>query len=571
MSVRDSTTRRHNAPAACHPPSRSPPTSPPWRRELAAAGGFALDLEFVSEARYVPELALVQVAWGDAATRRWRRSTRWRPIRGRSSSWSATRRAQLLHAGHGDLALLGHLFGARGANVLDTQIAASFLGLGEQVGYAPLVERLLGVKLDKTSQFTQWARRPLTPEQLAYALDDVRYLPRLWRRARRAGSPTAAGWPGSRRRPGAWPRPRPAACRRKRPSAASSGWSTLNPRQLGALRALAAWREREALAATSRRPGSSRRGRSWRSPAGRRKSQAALEEVRGVSEGTARRHGQDILAALRRGWEEPLEAEREPFLPPVAQSWAAMLSALIQARSREGDVAARFVASQRRRRDARRLVVVGNRDHEPDLPLLQGWRRELAGQAALDWLAGRAALVADEERPPACASRRAARPIRRERLAPYSSGSSPSRSATARSSAARSAGASASRRAASRAVRRARPRSIKRRPAAVARSRTTRPSAGSGSRATRPSASSAATSRLIVGAVTCSAAASSPSVRAPPKASTESAEARAGETPSAASSCRSRRSRWIAAACRRSASSWLSSPAAALDFFRLTA
>ncbi|HVF62217.1 MAG TPA: HRDC domain-containing protein [Thermoanaerobaculia bacterium] len=367
--------------------------------ELAAAGGFALDLEFVSESRYVPELALVQVAWGDAANPEvaavdplavdpW-------PIVELVGDPAVTK---LLHAGHGDLALLGHLYGARGANVLDTQIGAAFLGLGEQVGYAPLVERLLGVKLDKTSQFTQWARRPLTPEQLAYALDDVRYLPRLWQElSRRLAGRGRLGWVEEETR-----RMAEAASRRLPPEETYrrlKGWSNLNPRQLGALRALAAWREREALAGN--------KPPSWILQEGpllalaRRppKSEAALEEVRGVSEGTAHRHGRDILAAVRQGWQEPVEAEREPFLSPVAQSWAAMLSALIQARSREGDVAARFVAS---RGDAETLAgwwSLGNRDHEPDLPLLQGWRRELAGQAALDWLAGRAALVADEEAP----------------------------------------------------------------------------------------------------------------------------------------------------------------------------
>jgi ribonuclease D len=305
---------------------------------------------------------------------------------------------KLLHAGHGDLALLGHLYGARGANVLDTQIAAAFLGLGEQVGYAPLVERLLGVKLDKTSQFTQWARRPLTPEQLAYALDDVRYLPRLWQElSRRLAGRGRLGWVEEESR-----RMAETASRRLPPEETYrrlKGWSNLNPRQLGALRALAAWREREAL--------SGNKPPSWILQEGpllalaRRppKSEAALEEVRGVSEGTARRYGRDILAALRQGWQEPVEPDREPFLSPVAQSWAAMLSALIQARSREGDVAARFVAS---RGDAETLAgwwSLGNRDHEPELPLLQGWRRELAGQAALDWLAGRAALVADEAAP----------------------------------------------------------------------------------------------------------------------------------------------------------------------------
>jgi ribonuclease D len=368
-------------------------------RDLAAAGSFALDVEFVSEARYVPELALMQVAWGGIDD----------PEVAAVDPLAADpqplvelvgdpRVRTVLHAGQGDLALLAHLFGMRGEAVLDTQIAASFVGLGEQVGYAPLVERLLGVKLDKAAQFTHWTRRPLTAEQLAYALDDVRYLPRLWAELeRRLAARGRVAWveEESRRlaQSAASRTPPEEAFRRLR------GWSSLNPRQLGALRALAAWREREALA--------SNRPPSWILQEGpllalaRRppKSQAALEEVRGVSGAVARRHGKEIREALRRGWEEPLAAEREPALPAVGQGWAALLQALVQARCREADVAQRFVAGKG---DAEALAgwwLAGDRGREPDLPLLQGWRRELAGQAALDWLAGRTAIAAASDAP----------------------------------------------------------------------------------------------------------------------------------------------------------------------------
>ncbi len=368
-------------------------------RDLAAAGAFALDLEFVSEARYVPELALVQVAWGDVE----------RPEVAAVDPLAADPRpiVELLadptvrtvfHAGQGDLALLGHLFAARGAGLIDTQIAASFVGLGEQVGYAPLVERLLGVKLDKSSQFTHWTRRPLSDDQLAYALDDVRYLPRLWAElARRLAERGRTAWVEEESRrlaeTAAVRTPPEEVYRRIR------GWNALNPRQLGALRALAAWREREAL--------SSNRPPSWILQEGpllalaRRppRSAAALGEVRGVAESLARRHGAEIREALRRGWEEPLAAEREAPLPAVAQGWAALLQALIQARCREADVAQRFVAGKG---DAETLAGWwhrGDREEEPDLPLLQGWRRDLAGQAALDWLAGRTAIAAAGDAP----------------------------------------------------------------------------------------------------------------------------------------------------------------------------
>ncbi|MBL1377350.1 ribonuclease D [Zobellella iuensis] len=82
----------------------------------------------------------------------------------------------LLHAGGEDLELFQHQSGALPARVHDTQLAAAFLGLGTQLGFAALVEQLLGVGLDKAHARTDWLARPLSAEQLRYAADDVIYL-----------------------------------------------------------------------------------------------------------------------------------------------------------------------------------------------------------------------------------------------------------------------------------------------------------------------------------------------------------------------------------------------------------
>ena len=82
----------------------------------------------------------------------------------------------VLHAGGEDLELLQHQSGGMPGQVHDTQLAAAFLGLGPQLGFAPLVETLLGVHLDKAHSRTDWLARPLSSEQLNYAADDVIYL-----------------------------------------------------------------------------------------------------------------------------------------------------------------------------------------------------------------------------------------------------------------------------------------------------------------------------------------------------------------------------------------------------------
>ena len=84
----------------------------------------------------------------------------------------------VLHDADYDLRLLGRDHGIRVARLFDTKVAAQFLGEAA-IGLAGLAERHLGVRLDKTHQRADWARRPLSPDQLAYAAEDTRHLPRL--------------------------------------------------------------------------------------------------------------------------------------------------------------------------------------------------------------------------------------------------------------------------------------------------------------------------------------------------------------------------------------------------------
>lgn len=363
---------------------------------LSEAGLFALDLEFLSESRYVPVLALVQVAWGppddphvalidplaaDVA-----------PVLEQVSDPGVT---TVLHAAQGDLSLLSDRFGVVGAGVVDSQVAAAFLGLGDQIGYTRLIDALLGLSLDKSHQFTDWLERPLSAEQLHYAAADVRHLLPAWHlladRLVELGRLTWVEEESARLAR--------EAARRLPPEEAWAkvkGAERLSPVQLGRLRELAAWRERTALD-TNTPP-------SWlikdrpllelaRTPPD---TPGELLRRRDVSERTVRRHGREILNALERGGREPLAIPRRATgLAGRHRTWIAVLQGLIQARCREADLAPRLVAS---RDDAETLVrwwIEGDRSVEPELPLLSGWRRELAGQAALDWLAGETAVAAD--------------------------------------------------------------------------------------------------------------------------------------------------------------------------------
>lgn len=363
----------------------------------ARSGGWlALDLEFMTEGRYVPELSLVQVGWGDIDEPNVAAidplHVEIAPIVALVSDPAID---LVIHSAQADLALLGALHGVRAAHLFDTQIAAAFLGWGDQIGYGALVERLTGVHLDKGAQFTEWSRRPLSDEQIRYALDDVRYLPRAWQTLRREletrgriawveseCDALAAQW--------AERTPPEEAYRRIR------GWNGLKRRALGALRGVAAWRETESLR-SNRPPSWLINDRTLLELCRRPPTDVSdLAGVRGLGEGTIQRYGRAIVEAAQRGVADPPEVdETPPHLPNLGQAWPAVLTGIVQARCREADIAARFVATRRDIDEVIAWWLVGDRSTEPELPLLSGWRRSLVGQDVLDWLAGKTSVVVD--------------------------------------------------------------------------------------------------------------------------------------------------------------------------------
>lgn len=360
------------------------------------AGSFALDLEFMTEGRYVAELSLVQVGWGDSSDPEVAAidplKTDIDPI---VDLLEDPEIETMIHSAQADLSLLGQQYDARAQNLVDTQIAAAFLGMGDQIGYGPLVQRVTGIELDKGAQFTEWSRRPLSPEQLSYALDDVRYLPRVWDRLRTdLDERDRRNWVDDEceRMAETWSRRIPPEEMYMR----VRGWNGLNARQLGALRAVAAWREEESLQ-HNRPPSWLLNDRTMlelcRRPP---RDERGVREVRGMGNGTAQRYGKQLLDLIHDGQQDPPEVpSRSPRLPNVGQAWPAVVSGIVQTRCREVEVAQRFVATRSDIDDVIAWWLTGDRDAEPEVPLLTSWRRELAGQDVLDWLGGRTTIAVD--------------------------------------------------------------------------------------------------------------------------------------------------------------------------------
>ena len=155
------------------------------QQELAAfcerassAKVIAVDTEFLREKTFFPRLCLVQVAAGDEiAAIDPILIEDLSPLAALFEDASITK---VLHACSQDVEVIYDGMGCLCAPIFDTQVAAAFLGMRQQVSYGVLVEAFCGVHLAKAESLTDWSRRPLDPEQLTYAEDDVRYLPGIY-------------------------------------------------------------------------------------------------------------------------------------------------------------------------------------------------------------------------------------------------------------------------------------------------------------------------------------------------------------------------------------------------------
>lgn len=146
--------------------------------KIADCEWLALDTEFLREKTYYSKLCLVQIeAEGHRACIDPLSIDDLTPLYDLLKNPDIIK---VLHAAHQDLEIFNNLLGQVPAPIFDTQIAAAVLGLGDQMGYARLIEKMLNVTLPKTQTRTDWSKRPLKSAQLEYAIDDVRYLAKIY-------------------------------------------------------------------------------------------------------------------------------------------------------------------------------------------------------------------------------------------------------------------------------------------------------------------------------------------------------------------------------------------------------
>jgi ribonuclease D len=138
----------------------------------------ALDTEFIRESTYYPNLCLVQIASDQDIVCIDTIAIKDLTALGKLLYQPSI--TKIFHSASQDLEIFVNLFGKVPTPMFDTQIAASLLGFGDQVSYAHLVNEICGIELDKSLSRTNWERRPLTVEEIRYAVDDVKYLAKVY-------------------------------------------------------------------------------------------------------------------------------------------------------------------------------------------------------------------------------------------------------------------------------------------------------------------------------------------------------------------------------------------------------
>ncbi|MBA2253017.1 MAG: ribonuclease D [Nitrospirales bacterium] len=355
----------------------------------------ALDTEFVGEDSFVPRLELIQVAAGDLS------AAIDFPAVGSLDDFGSLLTdptiEKVVHAGRQDLELFYAHTGHVPTPIFDTQVAAAMVGYGPQIAYAQLVQRVVGVKLTKAHTFTNWSQRPLTKEQLAYALDDVHYLlsvhthlqERLEALGRTAWVEEEFVRLGSKLTDGSRePRHRYQRIR---------GWENLKPRCAAVLRELVAWREEEA----KRRDVP--RGRVIRDEVLLEMARhipmklTALKGMRGLHGSEVERNGEALIKVIERGlavpeseWPETPKSKRPE---PEAAGQVDLLQAVLKAIALKEEIAPTLLAGAS---DLQELVDAKHDRDKLDLPILHGWRRKLAGETLLDVLQGKLHVSIDQ-------------------------------------------------------------------------------------------------------------------------------------------------------------------------------
>ncbi|MDU9410565.1 ribonuclease D [Pseudomonas sp. zfem001] len=344
----------------------------------------ALDTEFMRVDTFYPIAGLLQVSAGDGAYLiDPLRISDWRPF---AALLGAPTVVKVLHSCSEDLEVFLRLTGSLPTPLFDTQLAAGYLNLGFSMGYSRLVLALLDIELPKGETRSDWLQRPLSELQVRYAAEDVLHLVEVYRALMARLAPQKVEWileDGAELVANLGREIAPEDAWRE----AKLAWK-LSRQQQAVLRALCAWREREARARNQPRNRVLREHSLWPLARTQPDNLVTLARIEDMHPKTVRQDGETLLQLIRDAAALPPEQWPEALPEPLPIEASALLKKLRVIGQQEGERLDIVPELMLRKKTLEALLKTGFPHGPYQLPdSLRGWRRELMGQALLDCLA----------------------------------------------------------------------------------------------------------------------------------------------------------------------------------------
>lgn len=358
---------------------------------LAKADFVAIDTEFMRESTFWPDLCLIQMAAGKdeiiVDTH-----AEGLDLRAFFDLMANEKVTKVFHAARQDIEIVHHLAGLIPSPVFDTQIAAMVCGFGESVSYGMLVKKLLKREIDKSSRFTDWSRRPLTDQQLRYAIGDVTNLRDLFPMLRdKLHDNGRARWLDEEMAILTDP-----AIYESHPE---NAWKRLkmkvrSKKALGVMMALAEWREKQAQAQNVPRRRVLKDEAIYDIATHAPTSESELAGLRSVHQGFSRSaKGKSVVEAVKQGLKRDLDTlpalKRGESLSAGELALLDLLRVLLKAAAGRHGVAPKLIAT------ANELEKIA-RGETAELPSFKGWRYDLFGADANSLCQGRLGLAVEK-------------------------------------------------------------------------------------------------------------------------------------------------------------------------------
>ncbi|MEL6745012.1 MAG: ribonuclease D [Pseudomonadota bacterium] len=356
-------------------------------QEYARHDYITVDTEFLRETTFWPILCLIQVACPDdeAIIDPMADGMDLAPFFELMADESVIK---VFHAARQDVEIIHNLGGLLPVPLFDTQVAAMVCGYGDSVAYNALVQRITGASIDKTSRFTDWSRRPLTEQQLEYALADVTHLRDVYQSLKAdLAKKNRASWVDEEMKV--------LTTVETYDLPVEKAWTRLKMRvrknrDLAVMKAVAQWREEEARSRDVPRGRVIKDDAIYEIAQQHPRDEKALGRLRALPNGFERsRHADGLLEAVSAAMaipQEDLQPVPRPTRSPEGTGAATeLLKVLLKVVCEQNGVAGKVIATID---DLEKIAA----DDAADVPALQGWRKELFGNYALELKRGDIAL-----------------------------------------------------------------------------------------------------------------------------------------------------------------------------------